>query len=143
MSIKVWQKYFRGDPYIWFAVFILSLIGMLAVYSATGSLAFVKQHGDTEFYVIRHSLFLFAGLALMYLCHLLDYRIYSRLAQLGVWLAIGLLILTLFIGDDVNDASRRLSFLGISFQPSDLAKVALVMYIARYLSKSQNELENW
>jgi len=52
---------FRGDQYIWFAVMLLSLIGLLAVYSATGSLAFKKQEGNTEYFLIRHVMFLFGG----------------------------------------------------------------------------------
>ena len=61
---------FRGDQYIWFAVILLSLLGLLAVYSATGSLAFKKQQGNTEYFAIRHVMFLFGGFFLMYFFHL-------------------------------------------------------------------------
>ena len=69
---------FRGDQYIWFAVMLLSLIGLLAVYSATGSLAFKKQEGNTEYFLIRHVMFLFGGFFLMYFFHLLDYKYFCR-----------------------------------------------------------------
>ena len=59
--MQIGRLKFRGDQYIWFAVFMLSLIGLLAVYSATGSLAFKKQGGNTEYFVIRHVMFLFGG----------------------------------------------------------------------------------
>jgi cell division protein FtsW len=133
---------FRGDQYIWFAVFILSLIGLLAVYSATGSLAFKKQGGNTEYFVIRHVMFLFGGFFLMYFFHLLDYKYFSRISQLAVWIAIALLIMTLIFGNDINDAKRTITVFGITFQSSDFAKFALIMFIARYLSKNQEELNS-
>jgi cell division protein FtsW len=133
---------FRGDQYIWFAVILLSLLGLLAVYSATGSLAFKKQQGNTEYFAIRHVMFLFGGFFLMYFFHLLNYKYFSRISQLAVWLAIGLLILTLIFGNDINDAKRTITVLGVTFQSSDFAKFALIMFIARYLSKNQEELNS-
>lgn len=133
---------FRGDQYIWFAVIMLSLIGLLAVYSATGSLAFKKQDGNTEYFVIRHVMFLFGGFFLMYFFHLLDYKYFSRISQLAVWVAIALLIVTLIFGNDINDAKRTITLFGITFQSSDFAKFALIMFIARYLSKNQEELNS-
>jgi cell division protein FtsW len=134
---------FRGDQYIWFAVMLLSLIGLLAVYSATGSLAFKKQEGNTEYFLIRHVMFLFGGFFLMYFFHLLDYKYFSRISQLAVIIAVLLLILTLFIGNDINDAKRTITILGITFQSSDFAKFALIMYIARYLSSNQEALGSY
>lgn len=134
---------FRGDQYIWFAVIMLSLIGLLAVYSATGSLAFKKQDGNTEFFAIRHVMFLFGGFFLMYFFHLLDYKYFSRISQFAVWAAIFLLILTLFFGNDINDAKRTITVFGVSFQSSDFAKFALIMFVARYLSKNQEELNSF
>ena len=133
---------FRGDQYIWFAVFLLSLLGLLAVYSATGSLAFKKQHGNTEYFAIRHVMFLFGGFFLMYFFHLLDYKYFSRISQMAVWVAIGLLILTLIFGNDINDAKRTITVFGVTFQSSDFAKFALIMFIARYLSKNQEDLNS-
>jgi cell division protein FtsW len=140
--MQIGRLKFRGDQYIWFAVFMLSLIGLLAVYSATGSLAFKKQDGNTEYFVIRHVMFLFGGFFLMYFFHLLDYKYFSRISQLAVWVAIGLLILTLVFGNDINDAKRTITVFGVTFQSSDFAKFALIMFIARYLSKNQEELNS-
>ncbi len=133
---------FRGDQYIWFAVFLLSLLGLLAVYSATGSLAFKKQHGNTEYFAIRHVMFLFGGFFLMYFFHLLDYKYFSRISQMAVGVAIVLLILTLIFGNDINDAKRTITVFGVTFQSSDFAKFALIMFIARYLSKNQEDLNS-
>jgi len=118
------------------------MIGLMAVYSATGSLAFKKQGGNTEYFMFRHLLFLFGGFFLMYFFHLLDYKYFSRISQLAVILAIPLLIGTLIFGNDINEAKRTITILGVTFQSSDFAKFALIMFIARYLSRNQEELNS-
>jgi cell division protein FtsW len=135
---------FKGDKWIWFVIIILSLIGILAVYSATGTLAYSKQGGNTEWYFLRHTGFLFIGLLLLYGTHLIPFSYYSRISQLFLWFSIGLLILTLVIGSEINNATRVIPIpgLGITFQPSDMAKLFLVMYISRYLSKNQEEIDS-
>lgn len=139
------SKIFRGDPWIWAIVIILSLIGILAVYSATVTLAFSKHGGNTEFYFLRHTGFLLIGLFFLYLCHLVNYLYFSRLSQLFLWISIGLLVVTLFVGSEINNATRVLPIpgLGITFQTSDMAKLFLIMYIARYLSKNQEEINSF
>jgi cell division protein FtsW len=141
--MQIGKLKFKGDPYIWIAIFCLTSIGLIEVYSATGSLAFKKFGGNTEYFLFRHILFLFGGYFLMYFFHLLDYVYFSRLSQIAIFLAIPLLLATLFFGHDINDAKRTITILGITFQASDYAKFALIMFIARYLSKNQEELNSW
>lgn len=135
---------FKGDKWIWFVIIILSLIGILAVYSATGTLAYSKQGGNTEWYFLRHTGFLLIGLGLLFLTHLIPFTYYSRISQIFLLISIGLLILTLAIGSEINNATRVIPIpgLGITFQPSDMAKLFLVMYISRYLSKNQEEIDS-
>lgn len=135
---------FKGDKWIWFVIIVLSLIGILAVYSATGTLAYSKQGGNTEWYFLRHTGFLLIGLGLLYLTHLIPFSYYSRISQIFLWISIGLLGLTLAIGSEINNATRVIPIpgLGITFQPSDMAKLFLVMYISRYLSKNQEEIDS-
>lgn len=133
---------FRGDQYIWFAIIALSLLGIMAVYSATGSLAFKTREGNTEYFLFKHSLFLFGGFFLMYFFHLLDYKYFSRISQIAVILAVPLLLATLIFGNDINEAKRTITIVGITFQSSDFAKFALIMFIARYLSKKQEEMNS-
>src|SRR5437899_4869343 len=114
MSIKpmsaTWlDKYFRGDRTIWLVVFILTLFSLLAVYSSTGTLAYKYQSGNTEFYLFRQARFLIIGLGLMYLAHLVRYNYYSRISQVALLLAVPLLLITLFLGTNLNQASRWLS----------------------------------
>lgn len=141
--MKIGKLTFRGDSYIWFAIICLSLLGLLAVYSSTGSIAFRKQDGNTEYYLFKQALFLFGGFFLMYFFHLLDYKYFSRIAQFAVFIAVPLLIATLIFGNDHNNAKRTITLLGITFQASDFAKFAIIMFIARYLSKNQEELNSW
>ncbi|MEI7982609.1 MAG: hypothetical protein WCI71_13240 [Bacteroidota bacterium] len=63
----------KGDKVIWIVVVILCVFSLLAVYSSTGTLAYKKQHGNTEYYLVKHFLILGSGLALMYITHLIIY----------------------------------------------------------------------
>lgn len=134
---------FQGDRTIWIIVIILSFLGILAVYSATGTLAFAKQKGNTEFYFLRHLFYLSIGWFLLFFIHKIPFKYYSRIAQIGFGISIVLLYLTLIVGSQINNATRVISLGGITFQPSDMAKLFLVMYIARFLSKRQDEVETF
>jgi len=137
------REIFKGDKYIWAVVFILSIIGVLAVYSSTGTLAFSKQAGNTEFYLLRHLGFLSFGLFMMYFTHNIPFKFYGKLSFILLWISIGLLYLTLVVGYNINNATRVIPIFGLTFQPSDMAKVFLVVYIARYLSKNQDEVDKF
>lgn len=138
-------KYFKGDIYVWLIVLFLSLMGIAAVYSSTGALAFRKLSGNTEYYAIRQTMFILVGLGIMYLCHMVDYRYFSKLAKYLVFISIPVLLLTIFLGAELNSAKRQLIIpgIGITFQSFDFAKFALILYIARFLSSKQNEVKSW
>lgn len=137
--------YFKGDRVIWMVVIILSLASVLAVYSSTGTLAYKYQSGNTEYYLLKHFMILFIGLLLMYGAHLIKYTYYSRLSQILIWIAVPMLVFTLLMGTNINQASRWLTLpvVGISFQTSDLAKLALIMFVARLLSKKQRQIKEF
>lgn len=139
------RQHIKGDQIIWLVVLLLSVFGVLAVYSSTGTLAYVKQAGNTEYYLLKHTFVLVLGLFIMWLAHLVDFRYYNRPAQFLIFFAIVLLILTYFFGVRVNSAVRHVVIpgIGLSFQTSDLAKIALIMYIARFLSRRQNKIESF
>lgn len=127
----------KGDKVIWGIVILLSLFSLLAVYSSTGSLAYKYQQGNTEHYVLKHFGIMFFGLVLMYLTHLIKFTYFSKIAQILLYIAVPLLLLTLILGANINEASRWLVIQGtsISFQSSDLGKIALIMFLSRTLSK--------
>jgi cell division protein FtsW len=135
----------KGDIWIWLVVAFLSLISLLAVYSSTGTLAYKFQSGNTEYYLFKHLSLMIVGLVLMWLAHLLDYRYYSRISQILIFLSIPLLLYTLLFGSEINQASRWISipFTGQTFQTSDLAKLALIMYLARELSRRQENIKDF
>lgn len=134
----------EGDRVVWGVVFILSLFSVVAVYTATGNLAFNKQAGNTEYYLLKHVMILLMGFGIMYLAHMVKYTYYSRIAQILLFIAVPLLAITLASGK-VNDASRWLTVpvINLTFQTSDFAKLALVMYLARILSKKQQNIKNF
>lgn len=134
----------KGDPLIWCVIVLLSLISVMAVYSATGSLAYRVQQGHTEYYLLKQLSVLAFGLTIIYLSHKVNYTIYSRLAVFMFLISIPLLIYTLFFGTTLNEGSRwvRLPGIGITFQSSDFAKLALFMFLARQLSKKQHVIKD-
>jgi len=141
---QIFQKT-KGDKYIWLSVLFFTLISMLAVYSSTGSLAFKYQDGNTEFYLFKHLGIFGMGLIMMFVTHLVNYKYFSRIAQLLLIISIPLLIFTLFFGVDINNAKRWITIpvINMSFQTSDLAKLALIMYMARVLSKKQDTIKDF
>jgi cell division protein FtsW len=134
----------KGDRVIWAVVIVLSLVSVLAVYSSIGQLAHKMRGGDTEFYLIKQVILVSVGLFLMYTIHLLNYGMFSRIGQVLMWASIPLLALTLTTAE-VNSASRWLTIPGInlSFQTSDLAKLGLIMYISRLLSRKQENIKDF
>ncbi|MBK5286370.1 MAG: FtsW/RodA/SpoVE family cell cycle protein, partial [Bacteroidia bacterium] len=139
------HKYFKGDRYIWLIVFFMSLVSVLAVYSSIGTLAYKYQSGNTEYYLFKHLIILIFGIGLMYAAHLVRYTHYTSIAQIGILVAIPLLIFTLLSGTNLNEASRWLTLpiINLTFQTSDLAKLVLIMYVARMLSKKQENIKDF
>ncbi len=134
----------RGDKVIWALVVLLVLVSLLAVYSATGSLAYKNFKGNTEVYLFKQVAFIIGGLLVIYFAHLVDYKMYSRFSLILFVLSILLLGYTLFFGVRMNEGSRwiRLPF-NQTLQTSDLAKLALFMYLARLLSKKKDVIKDW
>ena len=139
------NKYIKGDRVIWAVVLLLAIFSVLVVYSSIVTLAYKYQGGNTEYYLFKHSIILFIGFLLMYFAHKVNYRYYSRMSQIGLLLAIPLLLFTLLTGASINDASRWLviPIINQTFQTSDLAKLALIMFLARMLSKRQDNIKDF
>lgn len=135
----------RGDRTIWMIIAVMSIISILAVYSATGSLAWQARGGNTTSYLMRHAIMLAFGLFLIYVCHRIHYRRYQQMAPLLLAISVPLLALTLVFGMSINEASRwiEIPILSFSFQPSDFAKLALVVYVAKMLTKKQEYITSF
>ena len=135
----------RGDKFIWAIVVLLALISVMVVYSATGSLAYKMNKGNTEIYLFKQLAFMLIGLFIIYFLHRVNYSIYSKVAWILFLTAIPFLIYTLFFGAKINEGSRwiRLPIINMTVQTSDYARLALFMYISRVLSRKQEVIKNF
>lgn len=139
MSGNLVQKT-KGDKVIWAIILILTIASLLLVYSSTGSLAY-RMSRSTESYLFKQFAFIILGLLIIYFAHRVNYSIYSKLALYLFLISIPLLLYTLFFGVQLNAGSRwiKLPVINLTFQTSDLAKLALFMYLSRMLSRKQNQ----
>jgi cell division protein FtsW len=135
------DRYIRGDRIIWGLMAALSIFSLLAVYSSTGTLAYKYHGGNTMHYMLKHLMFVLMGMVAAIIIHKMHYKVFAKTAKGILWISILLLGLTLVMGVSLNQASRWLTVpgLGWSFQPSELAKFSLIIFIARVLSQHQEE----
>lgn len=133
----------EGDRVIWMVTILLAVLSLLAVYSSISTLAY--KDGNSFKYLFKHGVMLLMGMMVIYGVHLLKVRYFYRLSTILVWVAGILLLLTLAFGSNINDASRwlRIPGLGISFQTSDFAKIALVIFVARLLAQKRRYLHDF
>ena len=134
----------KGDRVIWAIVIILTLVSLLVVYSSTGSLAY-KYSKSTESFLFKQFTFIILGVLIIYFAHRVNYTIYSRIALILFLISIPLLLYTLFFGVQLNAGSRwiKLPVINMTFQTSDLAKLALFMYMSRQLSRKQSVIKDF
>lgn len=126
-----------ADKVILWMVILLAAGGVVAVYSAIAFLAATKADGDTERYLFRHVSKLVVSLVLLGLFSVIDYHKvarYSRYALLG---SLVLLVAVRVVGTTTGGATRWLTLGGVGFQPSDLARVSLVVFLASLLASKQ------
>ncbi len=134
----------RGDKVIWVAVILLTLLSLLVIYSSTGTLAY-RLSKSAESYLFKQFAFTAIGFMIIYFAHRINYTLYSRTALILFVISIPLLIYTLFFGAEINEGSRwiKLPIINLTFQTSDLARLALFMYLSRQLSRSQNDIKDF
>ncbi|MEZ5043262.1 MAG: FtsW/RodA/SpoVE family cell cycle protein [Saprospiraceae bacterium] len=135
----------RGDKAIWAILALLSIFSLMAVYSATGTMAYRRYGGNTEGFLIKHGVILSAGLFLTYVFHLMHYLRFSRWAPIMMAIIVPLLMYTIAFGVERNDAQRWIGipFTGLTFQTSELAKLTLIMYVARAISSKQEYIKDF
>jgi len=129
----------KGDRKVWMVIFVLSFISILVVYSSTGALAFRRANGNTTFYIFRQIMFQLAGFMVMLLMlkHL-NLKVYNKYANLVLIMAIGSVIVGILIG---RGSGRTIPLGFVSFQPAELAKVAVIMWVARILALTKESDE--
>lgn len=135
----------RGDRAIWIVFGLLSLASMLAVYSSAGIMEYRYDGPGAGYHLMKHFLVILAGGFIVYVVHQIPISFFSAMAPSFLILTIVLLILTMFVGEEVNDARRWLAIpvIGLTFQTSDLAKVAIILFLARNISTKQAHIKDF
>ena len=131
--MNVISKILKGDKVIWIVALILGVISLIVVYSATSALAVSKYDGNTGRVVMKHLGMLLFGFLMMILGSRINYKRYAMFAFLLIIPCLALLLYTLVFGRNINDASRSINLGGFSFQPSEMAKIILITYLARQI----------
>ena len=133
----------KGDKIIWIVVLALSIFSFLPVYSASSNFGVNMIFSS----VFKHVAIIFIGIIIMYTTHLIDYKYLRGLSLIVLPLAIVLLLITALQGNEISgaNASRWISipFINISFQPSSLASIFLMIYISNYISKNHEKKLNF
>jgi cell division protein FtsW len=139
------RRFFKGDRYLWGLIVLFMLVSLLSVYSSSVGVAYSSHHGNTFYFLRTQFIMLLLGLTIIVVTHWIPYIKYMQFATVGLVVAIILLGVTLVAGVSINEASRWLEIpvIGLRIQTSDLAKVALVIYLARGLTVYQHELKNF
>lgn len=138
-------NYLKGDKVIWAIMFFLSLLSILVVYSAVVTLAHKFKQGNSEYYLLKHFVIIALGFGIAYVFHKIKYTAFSKVAQIGFILSIPLLIYTLLRGVSAGEAARWIPIpgIGLTFQSSDIAKLMLLIYVARILTVKAKELTDF
>lgn len=137
--MKAHANKIKGDRMIWAIVALLAIFSFLPVYSSASSLAYTGGDGQTFGYFIKHFVHLFLGFSIIYGIHKIPYRYFKGLSMVMFPVILILLLVTLLQGSTIDgaNASRwiRVPFVGFTFQPSTLAALVLMVFVARYLTK--------
>ena len=137
-------KYLKGDMVIWIITLLLMALSLVTVYSFVPIL--VKMEGHTPFYYLfKHFIYIIIGFASIYFIHRLDPKYINQIAKFGYYFAVGLLIFTFFFGKEINGAGRwvQIPVIGLTFQSSDFAKLALFLYLSKLLVRKKEKLDDW
>ncbi len=137
--MNVLDKYLKGDKVIWAVVLLMVLFSVLVGYSSSANLAIRLSDGDATPYLFKHVTMLVLGVGGMFYMQHFDFKYLSRLSVLGIWVSVVLLLVTMVAGRNINSAQRWL----LGFQPSDLAKIVLIIYVARFLVVRKEKLKSF
>ena len=138
---------FKGDKAIWFIFLMLAIISLISVYSSAGYPAVIADTTPLRA-LIKHGLFVVASFILVILLANFDYRNFSGMSWFGFLISVALLIVAVAIGHEDNAAGSGMSrwvyipLIG-RFQPSEFAKIIIIIYLARLLAQEKETLHEW
>lgn len=142
--MREYLKYLKGDRVIWIITLIMLAFSLVSVYSFVPIL--VKIEGGTPFkYLFKHLTYVLIAFGAMFWLHKKDPKYFYKISKFAYYIAFALLLFTFFFGTRVNDAGRwiRIPFVGLTFQSSDFAKLALILTVSRLLVRKKDVLDNW
>ena len=135
------KNIFKGDKVIWIIFLCLCLISIIEVFSAASTLTY--KSGDHWGPITQHSIILMVGAVVVVLMHNIPYKWFQVfpvfLYPISVVLLAFVTLMGVITGDRVNGAARWMSFMGLQFQPSELAKMAVIIAVSFILSKKQDD----
>ena len=139
-------KIFKGDRTLWVILIFLSLVSLVIVYSATGKLAYREANGNTLYYLIRQIVFILTGFGIiLILVNIVPVVIYFKISEVLIAVTVFALLIAIIqyhlTHSASKETSRSLNMAFFSFQPAELAKIPLIMYASRMLSKAQRTEE--
>jgi|SRR6185312_8288445 len=143
--MKAVFNHIKGDKVIWVIVLLLSVVSILVVYSSVVTLAYRSHSGNATYFLIKHAVIVLFGFLLIYITHNVKYTYYSRISQVALYVCVPLLLFTLLKGVNEGNANRWLQIpgTGLTFQTSDFAKLALLIYVGRMISLKQDAIKDW
>ncbi len=142
--MRSYLKYLKGDPVIWIITLLMMAFSLVTVYSFVPIL--IKIEGGSPFlYLFKHLVYVVLGFGAMFVIHRVPAKYISQLAKFAYYLGLALLLFTWFFGAEVNGAGRwiRIPFVNLTFQSSDFAKLALIIYLSKLLVRKQQKFDNW
>ena len=141
--MNVINKIIRGDKVIWIVTLLLGIVSLTVVYSASSALAVNNYGGNTGRVLLKHGGTLLLGFIMMFVFYRINYKHYAKAAWLLLIPSLALLVYTMLFGQNLNQANRTINLGIISFQPSELAKIILITYLARQLYMMRDRLNNF
>ncbi|CAG5085692.1 FtsW/RodA/SpoVE family cell cycle protein [Parvicella tangerina] len=136
---EIIDKYLKGDKTIWTVVILLTLASTVIALSASSNMAYRLTEGNATPFWFKHVATLVVGFVVMIYLQHFKFKYFSRISQMGIWVAGILLLMTLLFGRNINSAQRWI----MGFQPSDLAKIVLILYLARLLVIKHDKLHDF
>lgn len=141
--MNIINKILKGDKVIWIIALLLGIVSLVVVYSATSALVVKNFGGDTGKLLLKHGGTMLFGYAAMLIAFLIDYKYFSKASMLLLVPILVLLAYTLLFGHNLNDASRSINIFGVSFQPSEWAKIILLTFLSRELVVMGDKLKTF
>ena len=131
------------DTFFFAVLMILLAFGMIMLFSASAPTATQEPFNNPFHFVSRQTVWAAIGLFAMWVISRIDYHYWRRFSRWGIIVTIGLLILVKLVGQEINGAQRWLGFGSVSFQPSEFAKLAVILFFADFLDKGGDKIKKF